>query len=257
MSLLFCDDFLFRGRRMSDFGLVNAAFDDPGLSPKEIGLKKTLHTARAGSGPVTELYGVSYDGPLVFEGILMRDGAAPIPMETFREVVRWLTADSYERLYVSNQFCEGTYFNCVFSNIRLYENQGLPIGIAFEVTCDAPYAWEELSVTGTSPMTVNVQTDDLLNQVRPRFRFTCGTSGPAEIFNETTGERLRLDDMLAGETCTVDTRRYLVISDIPGRNYYSGFNRVWPVLAPGENVISFTGFPSLEITAALPRKVGY
>lgn len=257
MSLLFCDDFLFRGRRMSDFGLVNATFDDSGLSPKEIGLKKTLHTARTGTSPVTGLYGVSYDGPLVFEGILMRDGAAPIPMETFREVVRWLTADSYERLYVSNQFCEGTYFNCVFSDIRLYENQGLPIGIAFEVTCDAPYAWEELSVTGTSPMTVNVQTDDVLNPVRPRFRFTCEVSGPAAIFNETTGERLCLDDMLAGETCKVDTGRFLLISDIPERNFYSSFNRVWPSLAPGENVISFTGFPSLEITAALPRKVGY
>lgn len=257
MSLLFCDDFLFRGRRMSDFGLVNATFDDSGLSPKEIGLKKTLHTARTGTSPVTGLYGVSYDGPLVFEGILMRDGAAPIPMETFREVVRWLTADSYERLYVSNQFCEGTYFNCVFSDIRLYENQGLPIGIAVEVTCDAPYAWEELSVTGTSPMTVTVQTDDLLNQVRPRFRFTCEVSGPAAIFNETTGERLCLDDMLAGETCKVDTGRFLLISDIPERNFYSSFNRVWPSLAPGENVIFFTGFPSLEITAALPRKVGY
>ncbi len=257
MSLLFCDDFLFRGRRMSDFGLVNATFDDSGLSPKEIGLKKTLHTARTGTSPVTGLYGVSYDGPLVFEGILMRDGAAPIPMETFREVVRWLTADSYERLYVSNQFCEGTYFNCVFSDIRLYENQGLPIGIAVEVTCDAPYAWEELSVTGTSPMTVTVQTDDLLNQVRPRFRFTCEVSGPAAIFNETTGERLCLDDMLAGETCKVDTGRFLLISDIPERNIYYSLKRVWPSLAPGENVISITGFPSLEITAALPRKVGY
>lgn len=52
MSLLLCDDFLFRGKRMSDFGLVNATFDDTGLSPREIGLKKTLHTARTGLGSV-------------------------------------------------------------------------------------------------------------------------------------------------------------------------------------------------------------
>ena len=257
MSTLFCDDFLFRQKRMSDFGLVSASFDNPGLSPKEIGLKKTLHTAQDSINPVRDLYRVSYSGPLVFAGTMMRENASPIPMETFREIVRWLTAGSYERLYISNEACEGAYFNCVFSDIMPYENNGLPIGITFEVTCDAPYAWEELSVAGASPITINVTTDDVLNPVRPTFRFTCPASGQVEITNETTGDILRLDDMLAGETCTVDTKRLTLSSDIPGRNYYSSFNRVWPLLVPGENMISFTGFPSLEITAELPRKVGY
>ena len=257
MSTLFCDDFLFRQKRMSDFGLVSASFENEGLSARDIGLKKTLHRTQDSINPVTGLYRVSYGGPLVFTGTMIRENAAPIPMETFREIVRWLTAGSYERLYISNEACEGTYFNCVFSDLALYENGGLPIGITFEITCDAPYAWEDFSVTGPSPITVNVTTDDVLNPVRPTFRFTCPVSGQVEITNETTGDSLALEDMLAEETCTIDTRCLTLSSDIPGRNYYSSFNRVWPLLVPGENTISFTGFPSLEITAALPRKVGY
>ena len=140
MSTLFCDDFLFRQKRMSDFGLVSASFENEGLSARDIGLKKTLHRTQVSINPVTGLYRVSYGGPLVFTGTMIRENAAPIPMETFREIVRWLTAGSYERLYISNEACEGTYFNCVFSDLALYENGGLPIGITFEITCDAPYA---------------------------------------------------------------------------------------------------------------------
>ncbi|QNM06083.1 phage tail domain-containing protein [Qiania dongpingensis] len=258
MASLICTDFFFNGLHMSDFGFITATLDSPSIDAIDIGLKKNLKTEKVGSNPVNYLYDVSYEDSLVFQTTMVYEDGHCLTMEEFRTVVRWLTTKNYMKMEIDNDKCRGIYFNCIVSDIKMYEYNGLPVGIYFEATCDSPYGWEDVTYNYTkSPCIFNNTSDDILNPVKPVFHFAVSKPGDVTLVNTTTGKCMILSSVLKEETCTIDTKHYLLLSDIPERNFYAAFNREWIDLVPGENTISFSGIPSLTISASLPRKVGY
>lgn len=261
MGRLFCDDFIFNNKKMSDFGFSTATFETISLStPKDLALKKTLTTERIGTNPVNYLLNVKYEDVLKFNVTMLTLCNEPITVETFREVVRWLTTKKYEKLEIKNQKYNGYnyYFNCVVSDIQVYESNDIPMGVEFEMTCDAPYAWRDITVVcDKSPHTLIIETDDLLNNVKPVFTFTMGNAGDVTIYSEETDTEMQFTDMLAIETCTVDIEHCILSSNIKNRNLYNSFNRKWIELIPGNNTITFSGVSSLTISARIPMEVIY
>lgn len=258
MSTLFCDDFTFNGKKMSEFGFSSATFSNISIEAKDIGLKKTINSVRTGINPVSTLYNVTYEGVLGFECTMIYQCGKNIDNDTFRTVVKWLTVDSYKTLTIQNDKCDDVYFLCVISDIRVYENNNIPIGIYFEVICNAPYAWEDLEIKcSSSPYTFNNTSDDVLNTLKPTFTFTKAEGGDVTITNQTTGISTIITDVQTNETCNIDVEHGIITSNINNRNFYKIFNRKWVEFVPGNNTIEFSGIDSLTIKARIPRKVGY
>ena len=259
MATLFCDNFNFNGKNMSSFGFITATFDsDETTSVKDIALAKTLNTERIGTNPVNYLYNVSYGDPLVFSATLLKERGEELTMTEFRQVVKWLTVDDYKRLVIDNKKCKDCYFMCVVSNIQVYDNGEFPIGVCCEFTCDAPYGWTDWLFTPTAnPVSIDIDTDDVLNPIKPKFHLKIEAAGDVTLSNETTGETMVLKDLLEQEDCVVDCERCILTSSITNRNLYKSFNRKWISFVDGVNKFSFSGVPTITISARIPREVGY
>ena len=129
------------------------------------------------------------------------------------EITSWLTRLGFHKLQVDADGYENLFFMGSFHNVSRVELGGEVIGLTFEFTSDAPFAYKNqridtLTFTQAGTQELYVYTDDL-GEFYPTVKITCGAAGDITI-NDCTIKNCR-----AGEIINID---YPTISEEPSRN---------------------------------------
>ena len=117
------------------------------------------------------------------------------------QITSWLTRFGFHKLQIDAVGYEDIFFMGSFRSVSKVEFGGEVIGLTFEFTSDAPFAYKNertdtLVFAQDGEQNLNVYTDDL-GDFYPKVIITCGATGDLyindlEIDNCTTGEVITL-----------------------------------------------------------------
>ena len=155
---------------------------------------------------------------------LYTDNKYVIDRNRISRISHWLfDSVNYKKLQIFTDDLRDLYFMVIFTDVEYFTAGGDVCGFRATIQCDTAGAYEEKIVKKTSSgsLTFNLQ-------------------------NLTQGSRITIDS----ET--------LIATSSEGDNLYTGdrFNKCFPVLTYGKNIVSVTGGCTLELNYRMLREVG-
>lgn len=261
---IFCNNFIYDGISPSDYGMTPGHFNSSGLEDGDIGMKLDLTAVSVGAGPVPLLLDSRYADVLEMEITLISDGSSPdgfISPVTERNIYRWLTGrKQYAKLTFPEGKLDSLYFMAVPINVEPYMLLDKTAGFRITFRCDAPWGWEEFSLSKTVDNALEFQidntSDDLWSDLPMVLTITKQGTGEFYLYNKTSGETMLFTELPSGAATTVDGNTLIVSSTVPRHNFYPVFNKKFLRLKPGINELKASGSADLTISCLFPRKAG-
>lgn len=195
------------------------------------------------------LLGTYPNNRLEFQIEIVHMGEAALSSEKAHIVKSWLFGKLHWcNLYLFNQDLANVYFECTLKDPEDIVING-NIGWKCTVSCNAGGAWKnQKSVKHqitSSPMSIiynNTSDDNDYNY--PTIMFTSTNGGSFSIVNQADDNReMKFEELLAGETITIDGKTRRITSSLPEREYLilQNFNKKYLRFKQGVNRLTVTG----------------
>lgn len=235
----------------------------------EIGIpQKNINLYHSNQSSRWHIGGVTMDEPLSFPIQIMLHGDGEdeydklnpiLERNRLSRITHWLFDNTqFKKLQILTDDMRDLYFMAVFKDaVELFEDGGEVRGFRATVLCDTYGAYEEKTITKTSngSLTFALQClQDGIFEVAPVYKIDM-IDGNVKI--RVNDEDMIFNALTPGSTVTIDTEKIIAKSS-EGDNLFTGnrFNRVYPNLVWGKNVISIEGNCKLSINYKLIREVG-
>lgn len=211
--------------------------------------------------------GVTTSDPLSFQMQIMiysddedlyAHGNPVLERNRISRISHWLFDQTeFKKLQILTDDMRDLYFMAVFKEIEYFEAGGDVCGFRVTVLCDACGAYEEKTIVKNSSgsLTFNFQVlQDGIYEVQPKYIIDLGGTG---VTINVNGENIVLQSLTSGSTITIDTET-LIATSSEGDNLYTGdrFNKAFPTLIWGKNIVSITGNCKLTLNYKMLRQVG-
>lgn len=245
-------EFVFDGVPSSAYGLFIGNTGRGNASSSGISFNMTMDMS--GSGTKQLLLGVKYDAPLTFN----LDVFSFEPMDNLHisKVQNWLCGrNTYKKLQIVQDDLSSVYFNCIIGKPNITYVGNMARMISFQVTCDAPWAYElpKEIVKNTSTWSFR-NTSDHWDWLIPNFvEITC-SGGDLKIVNVTDGRETVLLNRKSGEIITMSETTGVVKSS-SGLRLMDDFNKNFIRFVSGNNDFVMQNVSQIKINYNLIRKV--
>lgn len=266
-----CDDFIFEGFHMSDYGLVcwngsDGAIDDT----DDMSLAPTSTTVFTGERAHSTFISQKYESQNEFTIRLTKSFCSSdtdyFTENELRMYNRLLTGKpGYSWLKIINDSVMETdyYYRAEVSRIE-YERLGYKVvGYDVTFTCDGGRAYSEeqttyLNVTADTPFYVFSNSDDLYDYEKPVVEITVSNGGTLKLKNNTDSWETVIKNMTAGEKLTIDCKNEILTSSRHRTYILNDFDGLrWPRLLPGKNEYVCNKNATIKLVYRASRKVGF
>lgn len=231
------------------------------IPDKKISMFKTKQSSK------WNIIGVDHSEPLSFEMQIMiysndidlyANNNPVIKRNQLSRISHWLfDKTEFKKLQILTDEMKDLYFMAIIQNVDYFEAGGDVCGFKVTVVCDTIGAYEEKTITKncSGSTTFNIQClHDGIYEVHPKYTIDLLTGAADVIVN---GEKIELKSLTAGSTVTIDTETLITESSV-GDNLYVGgrYNKAFPALVYGKNVIQVNGNCRLSINYKTIKEVG-
>ena len=251
--------FNYNGFSSIEKGVVLASFkSDDGETDSFLSMENI--TSETNSG-VRHEYGAKHNSVAEIKMTLLRFNGNNFTVESFRDVVRWLTGakkSSWLDLYENDKLVYS--FLGKFTDVQQYKMDAVTIGIVATFTANSPWAYSDAkeittTIDGDKLIAIYNKSDNLYSYVDldVTFKNTAGTT--LSMHNNDIQETTTVNQLEVDETVTIDHNK-IIYSSKEGKIFGDTFNFVWPKLAPGINHIIVSGHGELSIKYRYPIKAG-
>lgn len=222
-----------------------------GLSQDTFLADKNVNTVKLRNSHKSRIQSITKE-PLVIPMALYFD--ENLNEETARGVKRWLETDNFYPLRFDDD-PNRIYYATPNGAIPLTHNAISSGYVEFDMLTNSSYAFsDKVSIKGSStslssPTIERIYNDGDIN-VAPEMKFVVNPTSPSiiEVINETTGDRLLIENNLENETVTVLNEYEEIHTTSNLQNKYENHNDVFIKLESGENVLRLTGLFTYEFT---------
>jgi hypothetical protein len=182
-----------------------------------------------------------------------------------RQMNRLLTGKAgYSWLKIVNDSVMETdyYYRARVSAIE-YERLGYHVvgyDVSFELDGGMAYSEEQkitISATANRSFYIVCNSDDLYGYTLPVITVKPASAGTLTLTNSTDSWSSSINNMNAGETLTIDSKKELLSSSRTRQYILNDFNLHWPRLLPGKNVFVCNRNATVEYVFRAARKVGF
>lgn len=139
-------DFIYDGKKLSDFGFTICKFGSGGLNTVSNGSKIMFNTVSSLGGSKHHLTSVQYDDCLEATIQICKfscsDNVKEISSSEFRNLTKWLNRKKFLKLKILDEDYIDLYFEASF-NVSKIELDGKLYGLELEVTTNRPFALKE------------------------------------------------------------------------------------------------------------------
>lgn len=211
-------------------------------------------------------YGATPSPVLTFDFSAYCPGEITAP--EFELIQKWLFSNrSYKKLQIFQPDLVDVFFNAMFNSPEIARVGNNIVGFTAEVQTNAPYAFlfpKTTTYNSSSPVVDSTHTfvnssDDIENYLYPSFVITVNAfGGNVSITNVTDSNRISsFTGLAAGEAITLNSDLQ-TLSSSTHLYRLSTFNKKWPRLLPGRNVLRFQGaVASVAMTTTfVSRRIG-
>ena len=267
-----CDDLIFEGFRMSDFGLVCWNGSDGEIDDTDdMSLTPSSTTVFTGEKPYSTFISHKYEDKSEFTVKLTKAFCNEKDLDYFTEnelrmYNRLLTGKpGYSWLKIVNNSAMETdyYYRAEVSKIE-YERLGYKIvGYDVTFTCDGGRAYSEeqtsyVSAKADTPFYLYSNSDDMFDYERPVVTVTVSNGGTLTLKNNTDSWETIIHNMTAGEVLTIDCKNEILTSSRNRPYILNDFEGLrWPRLVPGKNEYVCNQNATIKLTYRASRKVGF
>lgn len=231
------------------------------IPDKEISLFKSNQSSQWNISGITMPEPLSFEIEIIMHSDdidLYANGSPVLERNRMSKIRHWLfDKTNFKKLQILTDDMRDFYFMAIFKDIEDIEAGGDVYGFRATVLCDTYGAYEEKTITKTSngSLTFALQClQDGIFEVAPVYKIDM-IDGNVKI--RVNDEDMIFNALTPGSTVTIDTEKIIAKSS-EGDNLFTGnrFNRVYPNLVWGKNVISVEGKCKLSINYKLIREVG-
>lgn len=213
------------------------------------------------------LAGITTPEPLTFQMQIMlysddidlyAKGNPLIKRNQLSRIAHWLfDVTTFRKLQILTDDMRDFYFMAVFKDVEYFEAGGDVCGFRATVMCDTTGAYEEKVVkktcSGETEFTIRCLHDGIY-EIQPLYEITPkGT----EVSVTVNGETMVLKSITPGSTITIDTETLITKSSVQDNLYVQDrFNKVFPTMVNGKNIITVSGNCEININYKTIREVG-
>lgn len=163
----------------------------------------------------------------------------------YNRIKDWLFGEmEFRRLQICEKHFDAFYFNCQLKPDKDYLLNGF-MGFSCNVTCDSPFAWENVrkrriphngaNFSEYSFHNLSADSDDM----KPVITFKVGTNGKFKIINKSYNNlTFEWSDLQPDEIITCDCKNGIITSSL-GLKRLSNFNKTFFKLKKGLNQLEF------------------
>lgn len=266
---LFGSDAIIGNFKLSDYGLMLAAFGSPS-EEEELGMDYETVEEFIGNNPVPVYLGAKFSSKLMPQATIIKnpcsDSLGYFTEHECREILRELTGfPGYKKMEILSDAMEDYYYFNVRVNKASYYKVGSHVaGIILGMECDSQFAWSKdytLTYTlkaGDHLMFIN-QSDDLYSYLLPHVSiFSSEAVDTLQIVNTQDNDwTTELTNIAAGETLTMNSQAKTLLSSISGKLPLNDFNMHFIRFLPGRNDLQVSHDVTIVLKYKLPRKVGF
>ena len=262
----YATSFSYDGIPSETYGLVISEIDgsgvskSPGSGPVEIYSQKIFKRA------TPFFYGATPSETMKFT--MSAHAIDELTAVDFELIQKWLFSNrSYKKLQIFQPDLVDVFFNAMFNSPEIARVGNNIVGFTAEVQTNAPYAFlfpKTTTYNSSSPVVDSTHTfvnssDDIENYLYPSFVITVNAfGGNVSITNVTDSNRISsFTGLAAGEAITLNSDLQ-TLSSSTHLYRLSTFNKKWPRLLPGRNVLRFQGaVASVAMTTTfVSRRIG-
>lgn len=266
-----CDDFIFEGFRMSDYGLICWNGSDGEIDDvADMSLTPVITTVFTGDSPHSTYVTQKYESQGEFTIKLTKAFCGSNETNYFTEnecraYNRLLTGKpGYSWLKVINNEVMETdfYYRAQVARIE-YERLGLHVvgyDITFSIDGGMAYSEEQtvfINAVANQKFNIYSNSDDLHDYTRPVIKITASAAGTLTLTNNTDSWSSVMENMTAGEELKIDSKNELLSSSRARTYILNDFNLHWPRLLPGKNEFVCSQDAVITLIFRAARKVGY
>lgn len=231
------------------------------IPDKEISM---IHTNQSSKWSIT---GISTPEPLSFQMQIMMysddvdlyaNGNPIIKRNQISRISHWLFDNTtFKKLQILTDDLRDLYFMAIFTDVEYFEAGGDVCGFRATILCDTIGAYEDKVITknctGSTRFVLQCQQDGIY-EINPIYIIDMLEDHVTITVNT---EDIILQSVSVGSTITIDTEKLMTKSS-EHENLYVGnkFNKGFPTLKWGKNVIVVDGKCKLTIKYRLIREVG-
>lgn len=204
-------DFIYDGVRLSDFGMVLCNFSSLGVETVSNGSEITFNTVSTLKGAKHELTSVEYGDCLTatFQicSNICEGSSEIIPLETVRDIMRWLNRKSFHKLRLLDDEYSGIYFEASF-NVSRIEVNGRVYGFELEMFTNRPFGIQDPvalkfdAKAGCAKDIYNKSDDE--GYVYPNMTIAVKEAGDLEIYNALEDRTMVIQNCAKDETITIE-----------------------------------------------------
>ncbi len=270
-------DFKYNNKCLRDFGFIMAKPDEE----DNFGLSKSIVKGTTNPHRSIALHmGSYYEDVLTLNFFLIKDVVNDkddfkISFDELRNLQTWLTSPKLpQSLYIETYDNKCIEYVGLFSDITAVEYNELN-GLKATFTCDSPYAFEKLIITGKNGNVrrISCNTDELDEYIYPIISIKPNSVGTFSIYNKQTDDTLQITTTEEYDEIIIDERFQRILGDGSPLSfadvgwsvdtvidYYStasnAFTIPWLRIQPGVNLLTFTGDAKFNVTCKVPMKLG-
>lgn len=262
-------DFIFEGRRASDYGLVPCYIDgNSGIDRDNVVSKTSFKNFTPASSDEdmfigsTDDYRLSKDLDFCIYDCKSGD-IKVLTKSDIEEYARWLCrSDGYHPMQITFSNDEVYIYNAKIDITAIEINTDI-IGFSMHIDTDSSYAYTQKTVSKTlSSPTDSINIVDYSSKVGRTFidmEITCLEAGDYEITNDFGCGTIKILDCAKNETITI-TEHQVITSSNSAHDISDDFNYVFPYIrndmSRNSNTFYFNKPCKVKITYKCKRKVG-
>lgn len=225
------------------------------------GERRTLVTSKNAYKNTTDLHGVKYDEPLVFDLIIGNSDGTFIDAYKERELKKWLLKNNRNWLQIDQDDIASISYHCIATEAQLIDVGAYTGALLVTFQCDSPNAYSSLykksytTSSGTLTFNLNNNTDYDDYILCPKVIIKPSSNGNISIKNNTTNKTITINNCVTTETITLDSKNDIIESS-NSRILIDKWNKNFLELISGINNITLTGNFLLQLEYRLPIRIG-
>lgn len=268
---MYCTDFEFDGKRLSQFGYVMSALEGISSGTFPSGADLQFSQGRASGSDVFELYDTHYDEPYTLTFTVCKDPCHNATQEEMylspREISflqRWLCRrNEFCKFKIDQDGFRDIYWMGSFTS-QMVTFCGRIVGLELTLHTDSPYAYcDDITIEGSMAANSDFVIYDLSDEegvTAPDIKLTVNSSGTLRFSNSRDDQVTIIENCTSGETFTFDGKHLVITSSNSSHELGKDFNFIFPKLYNSIDDTKNTFQSSLscyiELTYAPAIKVG-
>lgn len=240
--------FIYDGIKSSDKGIYIMRSDSKGTTPTWGSMN--IDFTQIKNKMLPHHYSISRE-PLRFSiQIIVMDECGNVGYwtpEKIHEVGDWLITHTFKP-FISSDDLGKVYYAMIDNADDLYtvNQQGY---MTVDFITNSPFAWSNIEYSefnmSDSVHDKNIvlsNNSNVLDQYQPMVEIlSLKHNNNIEIINHTTGQNVKINKLEINEHVNIDNYNRIIRTDIPNKNIFKDFNRVWLHLYKGNNHIEIKG----------------